>query len=266
MLTPGVFSGRCPDAIIVTHKGQFLRIRRPRTRFRLGPGGGCGLVLIHRLVSPKTAADAVESLGLQAGVPVLVVVGGADGADPVALDAIDGTVREVLMPVVREVGAAVVDGGTDSGVMRALGRYRVGSDWGGPLVGVAVEALVGSDRGVELERHHTHAVLTPGQAWGDESATLADVASALATGRESVTVLLNGGTVSRGDVAHSLARGRAVVAFAATGRLAAELAHRSPAGVIPAHAGSDPEEHRALLRTLLGHGSPHQRAERRRTS
>jgi hypothetical protein len=224
------------------------------------------LVLVYRLEPTETVADAVPRLGLLTGVPVLVVVGGAGGVDSATAGPIDDIVRNVLLPVVQETDAVVIDGATDSGVMRGLGRGRAETDWPGPLVGVAVEALVGGDDGSALEPHHTHVLLTEGHEWGDESAVLADLAGAVAAGRPSVTVLLNGGPISRHDVRHSLARNRPVLAFSSTGRLAAELAAEPPAGVISVPGDATPDAQRELLRGLLRTGPGGQGAGWRRTS
>jgi hypothetical protein len=100
-----------------------------------------------------------------------------------------------------------------------------------PLVGVAVEKKVilpggasgsGGRRG--LERHHTHFVLVPGSSWGDESPWLARVATEIAAGAFSVTVLINGGEISFQDVANSVAAGRPVLVIKGTGRAADRIA------------------------------------------
>jgi hypothetical protein len=86
-------------------------------------------------------------------------------------------------------------------------------------------------RGEVLQPHHTHFLLVPGDRWGDESPWIARVATLLAGEAPSVTVLVNGGEISRQDVAHSLAAGRPVLVVSGTGRLADELAgtrERSP--------------------------------------
>ncbi|XVS62386.1 hypothetical protein ACQPYE_29525 [Actinosynnema sp. CA-299493] len=61
--------------------------------------------------------------GLPAGRPVLVLVGGADGMARDASEAL-GVVLRRLAPLLDACGAVVVDGGTDVGVMRAVGRAR----------------------------------------------------------------------------------------------------------------------------------------------
>jgi hypothetical protein len=46
----------------------------------------------------------------------------------------------------------------------------------------------------------------------------------LARGKPALTLLINGGEISRADVQHSLDAGRPVIALAGSGRLADELA------------------------------------------
>jgi hypothetical protein len=75
-----------------------------------------------------------------------------------------------------------------------------------------------------LEPAHTHFVLVPGSAWGDEAPWIARVAGAIADGRPSVTVLVNGGEIAWTDVAESTRAKRRVLAVAGTGRTADALA------------------------------------------
>ncbi len=81
-----------------------------------------------------------------------------------------------------------------------------------------------TDDAVALERNHTHFVLVPGAEWGDESPWVARVASALAAGRGSATVLVNGGETAWLDVEHSIEAGRAVVVIGGSGRTADTIA------------------------------------------
>jgi hypothetical protein len=211
---------------------------------------------VRRVGEGEALAAAVDSLDLPRGRAVLVVVGGADGVESAELQVIDDVLRRVAVPAVRSVGAAVVDGGTDSGVMRSLGLAVAAADHPAPLVGVTVAALVRSPgvpgQGTALEAHHTHVLLVDGEDWGDESAALAEVAALLADGAPTATLLVNGGEISRSDVQHSLRLGRPVVAVARTGRLADELAAAPPDGVVVLEPGWPLDEQRRLLRGLLG--------------
>ena len=179
---------------------------------------------------PADLAGALDTLGLQRGCPVLTLVGGAAGMTGGHLDTLRTALRDAALPLLDRLGAAVVDGGTDSGVMRVIGRARHEGRCTFPLVGVAAQGTVRVPGGStdpdapELERHHTHVVLVPGDEWGDESPWLADVADALAAGAPSVTIVVNGGRITYDDAAASLSRGRPVVVLAGTGRTADAIA------------------------------------------
>jgi hypothetical protein len=181
--------------------------------------------------------QAVDALGLAGSWPVLVLVGGASGVTD-EQEAIISRAIEYVTDVVETTRAAVVDGGTDSGVMAAMGQARNKGQYDFPLVGVAVESLVnwpgqptGRPDGAErfpLEAHHTHFILVPGQDWGDESKSLADAGTAIAGKHPSVTILLNGGNIAKQDIAHSLEVSRPVLVLSGTGRYADELAADPP--------------------------------------
>jgi hypothetical protein len=169
-----------------------------------------------------------ELLGLSAQ-PVLVVVGGASGMPAESPD-VGALFTDVLAPLAERVGATVVDGGTDEGVMQLMGSARAAGSLTFPLVGVVVDELAGygggrtSDEAVALEPNHTHFVLVPGEEWGDEAPWVARVASAVAADRGSATVLVNGGETAWMDVAHSIEASRAVVVIDGSGRTADEIA------------------------------------------
>lgn len=176
-------------------------------------------------------AAAVDNLGIGRGRPVLVMVGGAGGMDQKHHEVLGSLLVDRVLPLVGRDDGAVVDGGTDSGVMRVVGQARASAGGGFPLVGVAAEGTVNVPGGgpalpdaADLEPNHTHFVLVPGSEWGDESPWLIDVADVIADGFPSVTVVVNGGEITFDDVARSLDRGRQVVVLAGTGRTADAIA------------------------------------------
>ena len=176
---------------------------------------------VLRLERTSDLPEALEELGFTRPLPTIVVVGAAERLTSAELELLEPVLEE-LAALAERTGAAVVDGGTDAGVMRLVGRARGrGRDF--PLVGVAVAALA-SPPGAEpatgqasLEPNHSHVLLVPGAVWGDEVPWLARVAGMLAGGAPSATVLLNGGEISYADAAASIAAGRRVLAVAGTG-------------------------------------------------
>jgi hypothetical protein len=118
-----------------------------------------------------------------------------------------------------------------------MGQMRRESGYTFPLVGIAPEALVtwadgpqstkflwwGTKRW-QLEPHYSHFILVPGSEFGDESPWIVETATLLSKRHQSVTILINGGEVSRKDIDLSLENGRPVIALSRTGRLADELA------------------------------------------
>jgi TRPM family ion channel len=185
---------------------------------------------VARVARPADIPAALDDVDVPRPRPVLVLVGGAGGMDEATQQVLARVLRDAVLPVVERHGAAVVDGGTDSGVMRMLGRARAERNGVFPLVGVAASGTVRVpggptiDDAAEPERHHSHLVLVPGEAWGDESPWLTDVANVIANGCASVTVVVNGGEITYADAKSSLDRGRPVVVLAGTGRTADAIA------------------------------------------
>lgn len=159
----------------------------------------------------------------------LVVVGGASGMSADEIRRLAPLFDDVIAPLAQRLGATVIDGGTDTGVMRLVGGARGKSEGRFPLIGVIVDELAAypgaSDAAaVGLEPNHTHFVLVPGSQWGEEAPWLARLAGVVAGTHESATVLVNGGEIALADVRHSIDAGRHVVVLDGSGRTADALA------------------------------------------
>lgn len=184
---------------------------------------------LARVAEPGDLPAALKALGIEAGRPVLVLVGGAGGMSPEQMTALAGAIGQ-LTAALGDWGAAVVDGGTDSGVMRVIGQARDAAGASFPLVGVAAEGTVivpgqrPAPHAAPLDPHHSQVILVPGDAWGDESPWLSRVATAIAGGRPSLTLVVNGGEITYDDIEHSLQDGRPVLVLAGTGRTADAIA------------------------------------------
>jgi len=179
-------------------------------------------------------AQAISELQLNDSYPVIVLIGG--DIDEQQAEATRRAIQ-TISGVAADLSALVICGGTDMGVMAEMGQIRWKSGYTFPLVGIAPEALVtwtdgphstkflwwGKQRW-QLEPHYSHFILVPGSEFGDESPWISDTAMMLSKGHRSVTLLINGGEVSRKDIDLSLEHGRPVIALSRTGRLADELA------------------------------------------
>lgn len=182
-------------------------------------------------------AQAVSELGLKGRYPVIVLIGGVidekqQEATQLAIEAIARTAADLH--------AVVICGGTNMGIMAEIGQSRGRrKGYGFPLVGIAPEALVAWPGGPHstkflwwgqkrwhLASHYSHFILVPGSQFGDESPWIVDTATLLSKDHRSVTILINGGEVSRKDIDLSLENGRPVIVLSRTGRLADELANQ----------------------------------------
>jgi hypothetical protein len=179
-------------------------------------------------------AQALSELGLKDNYPVIVLIGGE--VDEKRVD-ITRRAIEMISRIAEDLHAAVICGGTDIGVMSEIGRIRSRESYKFPLIGITPEELVtwpGGPRSTkllwmgkqrwQLASHYSHFILVPGEQFGDESAWIVDTATLLSKDNHSVTILINGGEVSRKDIQLSLESGRQVIVLSRTGRLADELA------------------------------------------
>ena len=204
-------------------------------------------------VFPSELSDleqAASELKLQGSYPVIVLIGG--DIDEHQANATRQALQAIAK-VAEDLHTVMICGGTNMGVMAEISQIRWEKHYKFPLVGIAPEELVawtGGKRNTkflwwgkkrwQLAQHYSHFILVPGSQFGDESPWIVDAATTLSKGRMSVTVLINGGEVSRKDIELSLANGRPVIALSRTGRLADELS-RTPdrnklITVVPANA------------------------------
>lgn len=194
-----------------------------------GTAGELAVPPFARVARPADLSATLKALDIAVPRPVLVLVGGAGGMTPGHLAGMAQAMGRIT-PALDRWGAAVVDGGTDSGVMRVMGQARDSAGASFPLVGVAAEGTVivpgahPAPDAAALEPHHTQVILVPGDAWGDESPWLSRVATAIADGQPSLTLVVNGGQITYDDIEHSLRAGRPVIILAGTGRTADAIA------------------------------------------
>jgi hypothetical protein len=194
--------------------------------------------------APQTSpAHMLQALGIERPSALIMIVGGAGRLDRAMAE--DAALRERLTEVfdrgvayaAAEAGALIIDGGTESGVMKLMGQGVAGCRFQTPLLGVSPVGRVTYPGGPEagslkdggpLDPHHSFFVLA-GEDWGDETATMYALADAL-VGREDplpvVTVVAHGNTegVALHEVLENVKRGWPVLALEGSGGLASEIA------------------------------------------
>lgn len=178
--------------------------------------------------------QAVLELQLNRTFPVIVLIGGEIETQ---YETVTHQAIQIISCVAEELNVVIICGGTDMGIMAEIGQARRRNQYKFPLVGIAPEYLVTWPGGPlstkllwwgrqrwQLAEHYSHFILVPGDQFGDESPWIVDTATMVSKGYRSLTILINGGEVSRKDIELSLANGRPVIALSRTGRLADELA------------------------------------------
>jgi len=184
--------------------------------------------------------EAWRLLGLTHEQPTIVIVGGAGGMSEDDVARVQMFFEKHLIPFARNKNAAIIEGGTDSGVMAAIGRARnlTGGDF--PLIGVLARDI--DMIGIMLEPHHTHFIFCPGSNWGDESEWIAAAASALSGSQPTIAILINGGQIAWEDARLNIKYGRPVLIAEGSGRTADVIATTSTGKILDRQAIS-------LLRT-----------------
>jgi len=173
---------------------------------------------------------------------VVLIGGAAKLAEGGSLEVI---VRDGVLAPANEVGAAVVDGGTDAGVMALAGHARRALKTDIPLIGVAPvtrirAAAVEAARGeTALEPNHSHVILAPGDEWGAELPWMLEAAHVISAGKPVVAVLVDGGPLALTEATRCLAQGWPLITIAGSGRAADDVVALSKGGIdAPGSAGS----------------------------
>jgi hypothetical protein len=154
----------------------------------------------------------------------IVLVGGAGGVGFWDKFPMSKAIR-IIARLAEETRSVLVDGGTQAGIMAEVGKQRKRNHFSFPLVGVVCESLLRKEESKSiLDPNHTHFFLVPGEDWGDESAWISKIATAIAGHEKSITVLVNGGNIAKTDVEYSLLENRPTAIMRGTGRMADEIA------------------------------------------
>ncbi len=201
------------------------------------------------ITEDREIRQALTDLQIPHPKSVIVLVGGASGIGWLDKFPMSKAIR-IITRLAEETQSVVVDGGTQAGIMKEIGKQRKQKKYSFPLVGVVFDSLLMQEEPQSiLDPNHTHFFLIPGEDWGDESAWISKIATAIAGDQQSITVLVNGGNISRTDVEYSLLENRPTFVMRGTGRMADEITLTGK--VFPVDISEKPNEILEFLKTRL---------------
>jgi SLOG in TRPM, prokaryote len=179
------------------------------------------------------AIDLVSSLGLEQPGAVILIAGGASELDRNMSIELSGLLTDGIAHLAASLGALIIDGGTQAGVMALMGLGVVRQQYRPPLLGVAPGGTVtypgkprdkASDQSAPLDPNHSHFVLVETNAWGGETETMYELARAFSQDCPSVAILINGGDITKREVLCNVRQGRPIIIIEGSGRVADEIA------------------------------------------
>jgi hypothetical protein len=206
-------------------------------------------VRVANIAEDKEIEEALKQLEIPHPKPVIVLVGGAAGVgwwDQFPMRKAIGIVARLA----EETQSVVLDGGMQAGIMAEIGKQRKQKKFSFPLIGVAAGGLsLKNDPDFVMDPNHTHFILTPGDNWGDEASWIAKIATDIAGDKKSITVLVNGGQISKDDVDYSILENRPAFVMRGTGRMADEI---PPGGkIIAVDVSQKPDDVLEFLKAKL---------------
>ncbi|HEU0296898.1 MAG TPA: hypothetical protein VFR47_29440 [Anaerolineales bacterium] len=182
-----------------------------------------GAVRAANISDTSEIEQALDKLKIPHPSSVIVLVGGASGIGWLDMFPMRKAVN-IVAQLAEETQSVVVDGGTQAGIMTEIGKQRKRNRYSFPLIGVVFDKLITKEKPASiLDPNHTHFFLIPGDDWGDESSWISKIATRISDNYKSITVLINGGNISRQDVEYSLLEKRPTFVIRGTGRLADEI-------------------------------------------
>jgi hypothetical protein len=171
----------------------------------------------------KDIQEALTELKIPHPNPVIVLVGGAGGIGWLDKFPMRKAIK-IVARLAEETRSVVVDGGTQAGIMTEIGKQRKQNKFSFPLIGVVFDSLLMKKEPESiLDPNHTHFFLIPGNDWGDESVWISKIATQISGDKKSITILVNGGQISRTDVGYSVMEDRPTFVMRGTGRMANEI-------------------------------------------
>jgi SLOG in TRPM, prokaryote len=161
---------------------------------------------------------------------LIMVFGGAKGLDDSRKARLAELFMDAIAPTAGELGALIIDGGTQSGVMAMMGEAFARDGRESRLLGIApagkvtypgAPSDVSAGDGAPLDPNHSHFVLVESDEWGGETGTMFKLAAAFNVA--VATILINGGQIAGNEALQSVRNGWPVLVVGGSGRFADEV-------------------------------------------
>jgi SLOG in TRPM, prokaryote len=161
---------------------------------------------------------------------LIMVFGGAKGLDDSRKARVAELFNDAIAPVAAELGALIIDGGTQSGVMAMMGEAVTRDGRRSHLLGIAPKGKITDPEiagatavadGARLEANHSHFVLVESNEWGGETTKMLELARGF--NAPTVAILVNGGEIARKEALQSVRNGWPLLVVKGSGRFADEL-------------------------------------------
>jgi hypothetical protein len=182
--------------------------------------------LAIRLDANFDPARLTKALQISMPTSLFMLSGGAGEMSPDTFQQLRNLFQAVG-ETLAEGHSTVIDGGTRFGAVALLGEALAQANHAAPYIGVLPAHAEVSSNGLTgeetLEPHHSHFVLVESSQWGDEVQPMYDLARYFSRRAASVTLLVNGGSISLKEVERNVQQGREIIVVAGSGRLADEI-------------------------------------------
>jgi hypothetical protein len=190
-------------------------------------GNHAVVVTVPRDTDAQTILKALDIAQPHA---LIMVFGGAKGLDDSRKARLAELFTDAIAPAAAELGALIIDGGTQSGVMAMMGEAVARYPGTCQLLGIAPKGkithpeIAGASAvsdGAPLEPNHSHFVLVESAEWGGETGKMLELAGAFKM--PVVAILVNGGAIAADEALRCVRNGWQLLVVEGSGRFANEL-------------------------------------------
>jgi len=178
----------------------------------------------------ENAKAILDALGIPSPRGVILLFGGAAGLDDSRKARLATLFADGVAPVAAELGTLIIDGGTQSGVMKMMGEAVAARAGACQLLGIAPKGKItnlevaGASAvadGAPLEPNHSHFVLVESNNWGGETTKMLELSRAFNS--PAVAILVNGGAIAADEALQSVRDGWPLLVIEGSGRFADEV-------------------------------------------